>query len=92
MRRFTISYTRAYRICIICLRARKTRERDGERVRVSARVRAAYLVTRRRFFPLGGSPRGRRVSWAGIFDLLFRVRIAVPTRLHRRSLGADFPE
>lgn len=54
--------------------------------------RLAYLVTRRRFFPLGGSPRGRRVSWAGIFDLLFRVRVAVPTRLHRRSLGADFPE
>lgn len=58
MRRFTISYICARRVRI-CLRARamrKTRERDGERVHVSACVRAAYLVTRRRFFPLEGGP------------------------------------
>lgn len=62
MRRFTISYTREYcaRICLLRARASKNaREReDGEqeRVHVAACVRAAYLVTRRRFFPLGGAP------------------------------------
>lgn len=52
MRRFTISYTRAYRICIICLRARKTRERDGERVHVSARI---FSDASALFSPRGGA-------------------------------------
>lgn len=39
--------------------AREREDGEQERVHVPACVRAAYLVTRRRFFPLGGAPRSR---------------------------------
>lgn len=90
MRRFTISYTREYcaRICLLRARASKNaREReDGEqeRVHVAACVRAAYLVTRRRFFPLGGAPEVAGSVGRGSFIFFFLPPFPPSRGPHRR--------